>query len=210
VSERDEALHRWRLGEERLYPVVMVRPDLYERCAVLVRSLADSLEGVPDMDALVATYRVGDTRSDFARAELDTDEIPPEIDRDLVRDAAYHHRARELSMRAPVEEAERLIRRARANGDATVVIWSQGEHQHVPGYRRVEMSVSTGRAVVALTELDPERFEPVFVTEGRRLDPQTGESVDDDPLAPRRQFTDLDAWNRALDELRATLLTPNI
>jgi hypothetical protein len=72
------------------------------------------------------------------------------------------------------------------------------------------MSVSTGRAVVALTELDPERFEPVFVTEGRRLDPQTGESVDDDPLAPRRQFTDLDAWNRALDELRATLLTPNI
>ena len=30
MSERDDVLRRWRLGEERLYPVATVRPDLYQ------------------------------------------------------------------------------------------------------------------------------------------------------------------------------------
>jgi hypothetical protein len=209
MSERDDALHRWRQGEERLYPIVMVRPDLYEKSAVLVRSLADSLEGVPDMDALVATYRVGDAPTDFERAEIDPDDVPSEIDRDLVRDAAYHHRARALAMRAPVEEAERLIARATASGDSTAVIWSQGDNERLPGYRRVEMSIATGHAVVTLTELDPDTFQPVFVVEGHRLDPLTGESAGDQPFSPRRTFTDLEEWRTAVDALRHSVLTPD-
>lgn len=207
MSERDEALHRWRQGEERLYPIVMVRPDLYERCAVLVRSIADSLEGVPDTDALVATYRLGDTSTDFARADVVPDDVPQEIDRDLVRDAAYQHRARALAMRAPAEEAERLIRKARADGDGTVVIWSQGENERAPGYRRVEMSVATGHAVISLTELDADTFEPVFVVEGHRLDPDTGESAGDQPFSPRREFTGPEEWRTAIDALRRSVLT---
>jgi hypothetical protein len=210
MSERDETLNRWRQGEERLYPIVMVRPDLYEKSAVLVRSLADSLEGVPDMDALVASYRVGDAPGDFARAEIDPDDVPSEIDRDLVRDAAYNHRARALAMRAPVEEAERLIARAHAAGDPTAILWSQGENEREPGYRRVEMSISTGHAVITLTELDPNTFQPVFVVEGHRLDPATGESAGDQPFAPRREFTDPDEWRTAVSALRQTALNlPN-
>lgn len=209
MSERDDALHRWRQGEERLYPIVMVRPDLYERSAVLVRSLADSLEGVPDMDALVATYRVGDASADFARAEIADDEVPSEIDRDLVRDAAYHHRARALAMRAPVEEAQRLIARARVAGDATAVLWSQGENELAPGYRRVEMSITTGHAVIALTELSSETFQPTFVVEGHLLDPDSGESAGDQPFAPRREFTDPQEWRDAIAALRHTVFTPD-
>jgi len=207
MSERDEAVRRWRSGEERLYPIIMVRPDLYERCAMLVRSLTESLEGVPDLDALVATYRVGDVPTDFRRADIDPEDLPPEIDRDLVRDAAYNNRARQILVRAPVEEAARLIRRARSTGEATVVLWSEGQEERAPGYRRIEMAVATGRAVVRRTELDPDLFEPRFIVEAVQLDPETGEGVDDEPLAPPREFTDPERWRSAAGELRSSLLT---
>ena len=208
MSERDEALRRWRAGEERLYPVVMVRPDLYERCIGLVRALADALANVPDLDALVATYRTGDARRDLARAGVDPVDLPPEVDRDLVRDAAYQHRARELAARVSAERAERLIRRARAAGVATVVLWSEGERELVPPYRRVEMSVATGRAVMTATETDPERLEPLFVLEGLQLDPETGAAAGEEPLVPRREYRDPEAWRTDADALRADLLTP--
>ena len=43
VSERDDVLRRWRLGEERLYPVATVRPDLYQAVIGVVRALMDHL-----------------------------------------------------------------------------------------------------------------------------------------------------------------------
>ena len=209
MSERDEIRRAWRLGEERLYPIVMVRPDLYERCIRDVRSLVDSLATVPDLDALAATWRVGDARGDLARAGVDPDGLPIEIDRVLLRDAAYQQRARELETRAPAEDALRMIRRARSAGEPTVTLWETGDEELVPPYRRVEMAVATGRAVVRLTEQQADRVEPLFVVEGVQLDPDTGEGVDEEPLSPRREFTDPDLWRRAADELRASLLTPD-
>lgn len=209
MSEREETLRAWRLGEERLYPVVMTRPDLYQRCIELVRALVDSLASVPDLDALVATWRVGDARSDLERAGVDPGDLPPEIDRMLIRDAAYQQRARELETRAPVEDALRDIRRARVAGEPVVTLWHTGEHELRPPYRRVEMAVATGRAVVIQTELDPDRLEPLFAVEGIQLDPETGEGVDEEPLSPRREFTDPDLWRSAAAELRASLLTPD-
>ncbi len=38
-----QLLSDWRTAEERLYPVVMVRPDLYERAVRMVRVVADEL-----------------------------------------------------------------------------------------------------------------------------------------------------------------------
>ena len=101
MSERDEIARRWRLGEERLYPVATVRPDLYEAVIGVVRALVDHLAAVPDLDALVVTYRTAD-RDDGAAdaAGVARRDLPPEIDLDLVRDAAYQMRARELAQRA--------------------------------------------------------------------------------------------------------------
>jgi hypothetical protein len=208
VSEREEVVRRWRLGEERLYPVVTVRPDLYETCIGLVRSLADHLDRVPDLDALVTSYRTAERDDDFTDAGVDLGELPPEIDLDLVRDAAYQVRARELEARGAAERTQRAIDRARARGEATVVIWSQGESELWPPHRRVEMSVATGRALSLTTELDPERMTPRFVLEALQLDPETGEATDDPPLAPRAEYADADARSEAAGRLRAALLTP--
>jgi hypothetical protein len=208
VSEREEVTRRWRLGEERLYPVVTVRPDLYEACIGLVRSLADHLERVPDLGALVTTYRTAGRDADLEEAGIDTEALPPEIDLDLVRDAAYQVRARELTARAATERTQRLIDRARSRGEATVVIWSEGERELWPPYRRVEMSVATGRALSLTTEFDPERMTPRFALEALQLDPATGEALDEPPLAPRATYEDPESWRRAAGELRSALLSP--
>jgi hypothetical protein len=207
MSERDDALRRWRLGEERLYPVATVRPDLYEAVVGVVRALADHLGTVPDMDALVITFRTAGRDEELVAAGVRTADLSPEIDLDLVRDAAYQVRARELTQRASTERTGAAIRRARAAGQATAVIWAEGDRELWPPYRRVEMSVTTGRAIAVSTAMDPDTMMPRYAVEGIALDPATGEATDDEPLAPRREFTDPDQWRAAADELRRSLLT---
>ncbi len=207
MSERDEVLRRWRLGEERLYPVATVRPDLYEAVVGVVRALADHLATVPDLDALVITFREAGRDEELAAAGVRLIDLSPEIDLDLVRDAAYQVRARELAVRASTERTGSAIRRARAAGEATTVIWAEGEREMWPPYRRVEMSVSTGRAVAVSTVMDPDTMMPRYAVEGLSLDPETGEALEGDPIAPRREFTDPHQWREAADELRRRLLS---
>ncbi|WP_217922420.1 hypothetical protein [Miltoncostaea oceani] len=207
MSDRDDILRRWRQGEERLYPVATVRPDLYEAVVGVVRALADHLSTVPDLDALVITFRTAGRDDELRAAGVRTVELSPEIDLDLVRDAAYQVRARELSMRASSERTGAAIRRARAAGETTAVIWAEGERELWPPYRRVEMSVSTGRAVAVSTAMDPDTMTPRYALEGIALDPGTGEALDAEPIAPRREFSDPDEWRAAAAALRESLLT---
>ena len=170
------AERRWRLGEERLYPVATVRPDLYEVVIGLVRSLADHLQSVPDLDALVVTYRTAVRDAELADAGVAVADVPPEVDSDLVRDAAYQLRARAEPARGH-ELTETAIRRARAAGEPTVTIWTEGEQELWPPYRRVEMSLASGRAVAVSTAVDPETMTPRFALEALELDPETGEAA---------------------------------
>ena len=208
MSEREEALRRWREAEDRLYPVVTVRTDLYEAVIGIVRSLADHLDGVPDLDALVTSYLASTPAADLEAAGIELTSLPPEIDAGMARDAAYQLRSRELAQRASSEQAQRAIDRARRAGDSVVTVWSHGENELWPPYRRIEMSLQTGFAVSVSTELNPDTMAPMFVLEGLQLDPETGDVAGDAPVAPRREFTDLDAWRSAAADLRQAMLTP--
>jgi hypothetical protein len=206
MSEREDAIRRWREAEDRLYPVVTVRPELYQAAIGVVRSLADHLAGVPDLDALVTSYLASTPAADFAAAGIERSSIPPELDRGMARDAAYQVRSRELVQRASLEGAQVAIDRSRRSGEQTATIYSHGEDELWPPYRRVEMSLATGFAVSVSTEYNPDTMLPLYVLEGFQLDPDTGAGAE--PVAPRSEFTDPDAWRRAASELRQALLTP--
>lgn len=206
MGERDDVLRRWRLGEERLYPVATVRPDLYQAVIGVVRALVDHLSTVPDLDALVVTFRTAGRDEELDAAGVSRMDLSPEIDLDLVRDAAYQARARQLEVRAASERTATAIRRARAAGAPTAVIWSEGDKELWPPYRRVEMSVATGNAVAVSTLMDPDTMMPRFALEALVLDAETGEALDEEPLSPRREFTDPDEWRAAAEALRAALL----
>jgi len=206
VGERDDVLRRWRLGEERLYPVATVRPDLYQAVIGVVRALVDHLSTVPDLDALIVTFRTAGRDEELDAAGVSRLDLSPEIDLDLVRDAAYQARARQLEVRAATERTATAIRRAKSAGEPTAVIWSEGDKELWPPYRRVEMSVSTGNAVAVTTVMDPDTMMPRYALEALALDPENGEALDEEPLSPRREFTDPDEWRAAAEALRAALL----
>ena len=206
MSERDDAIVRWRESEGRLYPVVTVRPELYEVAIGVVRSLADHLDGVPDLDALVTSYLASNPAADLEAAGIERDAIPPELEIDIVRDAAYQVRSRELVQRASREGAELAIDRARRAGHSTVVVWANGDNKLMPPYRRIEMSLATGFSVAVSAEHNPDTMQPLYVLESFQLDPDTGAGAE--PLAPRREFDNSDAWTAAAAELRQALLTP--
>ena len=172
-----------------------------------MRSLADHLQSVPDLDALVVTYRTAVRDAELADAGVVVADVPPEVDLRSRARRGVPARARELSQRAATELTETAIRRARAAGEPTVTIWTEGEQELWPPYRRVEMSLASGRAVAVSTAVDPETMTPRFALEALELDPETGEAADAEPIAPRREFTDPAEWRAAAEELRRALLT---
>ncbi len=206
MSERDDAIVRWRESEGRLYPVVTVRPELYQVAIGVVRSLADHLDSVPDLDALVTSYLASNPAADLEAAGIEHGSMPPELDAGMVRDAAYQVRSRELVQRASQEGAELAIDRARRAGESTAVVWANGDNELMPPYRRVEMSLATGFSVSVSAEYNPDTMQPLYVLEGFQLDPDTGAGAE--PLAPRREFDNSDAWTAAAAELRQALLNP--
>ncbi len=206
MSERDDAITRWRESEGRLYPVVTVRPELYQVAIGVVRSLADHLDGVPDVDALVTSYLASNPAADFEAAGIELGSLPPELGQDMLRDAAYQVRSRELVQRAAQEGSDLAIERARRAGEPTATLWANGDNALTPPYRRVVMSLATGFAVSVSTEYNPDTMQPLYVLEGFQLDPDTGTGAE--PLAPRREFDDPDAWTAAAADLRQALLNP--
>lgn len=206
MSDHGDAVRHWAEAENRLYPVINLRPDLYESAVGAVRALADHLAGVPDQDALVTSFTASTTAKDLTDAGIDIATLPPEIDRDMVRGAAYQIRSRELTQRAAQENAARSIMRARHSGAPTATVWSYGTNELSPPYRVVEMAVDTGFAVVQSTEINPDTMRPFFVLEAVQLDPDTGNDEGMDPIVERREFADTDSWHAATSELRRTLL----
>jgi hypothetical protein len=207
VSGQDEVMRRWREGEDRLYPIATVRPDLYRSVIGVVRALDEHLASVPDADALVVTYRTADRDEELEAAGVSRLDLSPEIDFDLVRAAAYQMRLRKLGVRSAAERTETAIRRARAAGEPTAFVWGEGERELWPPYRRVEMSLATGNAVAVTTLMDPDTMMPRYAVEGILLDPETGEARGGEALAERREFTDPDEWRAAAAALRTDLLT---
>ena len=205
ADARDEIVRRWRVAEERLYPVVMVRPDLYERYISVVRAVADELRAFRSLDELVAAYEQGpEVTARVVRAQIISTEG---MDLALVAGAAFSLRHREIAEETNREEALQRIRAARAEGQEWTVVYETATTgpQLVPPYRRLEMRLADGVALHVFVEMDPESGGALFGVESVQLDPQTGDWVTDaPPLAPRRTFSEPESWNEAIAELRAS------
>src|SRR5437870_2055260 len=125
MSERPEDLaRRWQRAEERLYPVVLVRPEVYELSLRLVRAVADRLALCHDEEALAEAY--GGAAELVARAARE-EEIPTtDLDLGLVADAGFSQRRREVVVETHRAEAIRRIRAARERGELWAVLYETG------------------------------------------------------------------------------------
>jgi len=202
-----QLLSDWKAAEERLYPVIMVRPDLYERAVRMVRVVVDELAGYGDLPALAQAW--AGAADVVHRAVSDASLDLEGLDAGLIAGAAFSMRYRELANEA--SRAERLgrIRAAAEAGEPWVRVEEIGSKETagmVP-WTWVEMHVPTGAGLRQTLEADPMTGTPLFSLEVVPLDPATGDPlpVPSDVAPVQESFNDRAEWLAAVEATRARI-----
>ncbi|MDQ1491236.1 MAG: hypothetical protein QOJ23_3750 [Actinomycetota bacterium] len=202
-----QVLSDWKAAEERLYPVVMVRPDLYERAVSMVRVVADELAGCLDLAALVREWggAAGIVHRAAGEAGLDLEGL----DAGLIAGAGFSMRYRELA--GAVARNERLgrIRVAAEAGEAWVRVEEIGSRETagmVP-WSWIEMHVETGAGLRQTLEADQTTGAPRYSLEVVPLDPATGDRLPtpDDVVAVEESYDDPTEWMAAVEATRTRI-----
>ncbi|MGH2659514.1 MAG: hypothetical protein ACRDHS_07565 [Actinomycetota bacterium] len=198
----DELIAGWRAAEARLYPLVMAQPELFERYLAVVRAVADDLRSARTPQQLAEAFgsRAAILDAVVASRGFATDGL----DRELVAQAAFGLRYREVVAEVQREDAVRRVRQARRAGLPWVVLReTAGTDPFVAPYDRLEMHVPSGTGLHAFVELGPEMDRPRFGVEVLQLDPRTGDPVSDAaPPAELRTYGDRYRWEGTIEELR--------
>ena len=188
----------WRQADERLYAIVLVDPERFTQVVSVVRAACDRLARQASVDELVATRHLG--RTVVAEA---AETVGIHLDRlgdvELVADAAFHLRHRELIAHERRRQVAGAIAAGRARGDTWVVV-SESGLQHQPAvqpYERIEMRVDDGRAVRGSVDVDADSFASVYTLERLRLDPQTAAVIERADRTTARTYTDCHQWEAA-------------
>lgn len=199
VLDREAAIAAWRRAESRIYPSVMLNADLYQQYIGLVRSIAALLDDVRTEDELVAAWN--------ERRELVEEAVSGSrpsmlalMDHEAVRDAAFCHRHREITREQGKVLARERLERARIEGAEWVVLF---EDVTPLGSHRLEMHVSSGRALHASSELQLDASRPTFKLQVVQLDPADGAwLVDKPPLMPEQSYDTREEWDARIEQAR--------
>lgn len=199
AAEREAAIAAWRRAEARVYPSVMVNATLYQQYIGVVRALADELADVRTEDDLVRAWRqhpqVG---ADMIRRRSPS--MAAMMDAEAARDAAFCQRHRELTRERGKEIARERLERARREGAPWVTLF---EDVTPFGSHRLEMHVSSGRALHASSQTEPDAMRATYELEVVQLDPRDGAwLVDKPPLMPAQKFTRHDEWEARIVQAR--------
>ncbi len=201
-----QLLSDWKSAEERLYPVVMVRPDLYERSIRMVRATADELAGCLDVGALVNAW--GGAAEIVHRAATEAGFDLEGLDAGLIAGAAFSMKYRELAAAASRAERLQRIRSAAEVGEPWVRVEEIGSKETagmVP-WTWVEMHVPTGAGLRQTLEADPMTGAPLYSLEVVPLDPATGDRLPVPPdVVSVEEFNDPTEWMAAVEAKRAQI-----
>jgi hypothetical protein len=202
-----QLLSDWRAAEERLYPVVMVRPDLYERAVRMVRVVVDELAGYGDLAALAGAW--GAAAEVVHRAAGDAGLGLEELDAGLIAGAAFSMRYRELAAGAARSERLGRIRAAAEAGEAWVRVEETGSRETagMMPWSWIEMHVGSGAGLRQTLEADQSTGAPRYSLEVVPLDPATGDRLPTPPdvVAVEESFDDPTEWTAAVEAKRAQI-----
>lgn len=173
-----ETLRSWDEAEARLFPLVMSRPEAYQRALLLIQDVLGRLRSTAqDIPALLAESGRGAALvAEATGAGPDDRDFLTGIRLDLIAAAACATRYREL--RAALADRDRAVALADAGarGEPWAVVEESGDQARVPylPYHRIEAHVASGRAVIVSIEPDETLSRPVWRLDEAMLDPATG------------------------------------
>jgi hypothetical protein len=199
-----DAIRRWQAAESRLYPVIMVRPDLYEAVIATVRETVNGMRDIEDVETLVAVEAETPASVLSALARLG---LPAaELDVTLIAAASLSMRAAEIGSARARGQRIALVAAARARGEVWVLLnetQERGSHAPpYPPYHRLEMRLADGLGLHLYVELDPSTATPAYGLETVQLDLMTGEWTGDAGEAVTARYDHPQPWDAQALELR--------
>jgi hypothetical protein len=200
VLDREAAIDAWRRAEARIYPSVMVNAALYQEYIGLVRAVAEELGDIHTEDDLVAAWQ---ERGELVQEVVSASAPPllPLMDLGAVYDAAFCHRHREITREHGKELAAQRLERARREGAEWVVLF---EDVTPLGSHRLEMHVSSGRALHAAADLPLDASRPSYTLEVVQLDPVDGTwLLDRPPAMPQQTYDSKEEWEARIEQARS-------
>jgi hypothetical protein len=173
-----ETLRAWDEAEARLFPLVMSRPEAYQRALLLIKEVLGRLRSsAQDIPALLAeSARGAALAAEATGGGPDDRDFLTGIRLDLIAAAACATRYRELRAAQADRERAAALAGARARGESWAVIEESGDQARAPylPYHRIEAHVPTGRAVIVSIEPDETLSRAVWRLDEAALDPATG------------------------------------
>ena len=198
-----ELLRQWRTAEERLYPMVMVLPEGYERVVRLVGEATVELQlTCPDVASLVAA---APAVPGLVKRLADQQGFGDGLDLPLIAAAACLMRYRLLAVEIARQQRIDRIAAAVESGATWVVLDEGGPLTAWPPLpsTTVEMHLASGRALEQSIELDPASGAPAYTVSEVALDARTGSPLADQPsVAPVSGIDNADDWRAAIARRR--------
>ena len=175
----------WQQAEARLYPAVTSRPDVYQRAVGLVALLVVRLRllGTSTSALLAAADRGPEL---VVEVLTETGRSGAGLDLSLLAEAALAMRHREVVGAQATARRLRTLRGARQAGQGWVVVEEQGHAEGDPfvPYHRLEVEVSTGRALLVTATANEDYTAVIHAVEVVRVDLVTGFVEEADEGAP--------------------------
>ena len=173
-----ETLRSWDEAEARLFPLVMSRPEAYQRALLLIGEVLALLRtSAQDIPALLAeSARGAALAAEATGGGPDDRDFLTGIRLDLIAAAACATRYRELRGALADRERAAALADARARGESWAVVEESGDQARAPylPYHRIEAHVQSGRAVIVSIEPDETLSRALWRLDEAVLDPATG------------------------------------
>lgn len=195
---------RWEAASAEVSDLVFAAPELYERAMTLVRRAADALRAqCPDAASLL---RAAD-RSEAEVADIaESAGVPTAgLRLDLIASVALAMRGREITEEQAARARLTRVSSARNEGRAWALVERSEDSggTHLAPFRRIDVHVASGAALIASIEPDEMSGHDVYRLQWARLDPVSGRlGPEPDPVTPAGEYADRAAWEEALDRAR--------
>ena len=201
----------WQQAEARLYPAVTSRPDVYQRAVGLVALLVERLRllGTSTSALLAAADRGPEL---VVEVLTETGRSGAGLDLSLLAEAALAMRHREVVGAQVMARRLRTLGAAREAGKGWVVVEERGHAEGDPfvPYHRLEVEVSTGRALLVTASANEGYTGVIHAVEVMGVDLLTGSVEETDEGASEAEMSAvLLPSSTARDALAAALRVPS-
>jgi hypothetical protein len=195
-----ELVATWEAAEARLYPVVMTRPEIYERSLALVHEIVAELAPYGTTEGLAEAF---DRAAEITARAIDRSGVRADgVDAGLAAAAAFALRYRGVLAATARAEALTHIADARARDETWVTVADSGDAIRGP-YHRLDLHLRDGGCVLRSIGLDAETGEPRFGVEAYLADPMTGDRLPDaGSLVAPVTYRSRNEWDEAVERVR--------